>query len=265
MSSRVFSIVFVGMWSAWVVATAKLSASEDPVGDVFMVPDPSVPGAYTAPDMVSVEVYCQSGNVIIRLQFLDETLAADDLSDPTFQKQLYGRVDLGADAPGMALASYKSTLTLNPSFLDVDAYIDFGTVDGDLVSLFDGDDGLLGAVPVCFAFDTVRVAIPEPLIPHPESIIRAVVLVRNLFQDTWDMFPNGDGNTMIQESPSYEPGDFDYDGDVDLADFGAFQLCFTDDNGEGLGSGCAVFDFDFDCDVDLDDFSTFLPALAGPS
>jgi hypothetical protein len=257
-------MALVGMWSVCVVATT-LSASEDPVGDVFMAPDPSVPGASTAPDVVSVEVYRQSGNVTIRLRFAGETLAADDLSDPTFQKQLYGRVDLGADAPGMALTSCKSTLTLNPSFLDVDAYIDFGTVDGDLVSLFDGDDGLVGAVPVCFAFDTVRVVIPETLIPYPESMTRAVVLVRNLFQDTWDVFPNGDGNTMIQESPSYEPGDFDYDGDVDLADFGAFQLCFTDDNGEGLGSGCAVFDLDIDCDVDLDDFSTFLPALAGPS
>lgn len=265
MSSRVFSMALVGVWLAWVVSTASLFASDDPVGDVFMAPDPSVPGASAAPDVVFVEVYRQSGTVIIRLQLADETLAADDLSDPTFQKQLYGRVDLGADAPGMALTSYKSTLTLNPSFLDVDAYIDFGTVDGDLVSLFDGDDGLLGAVPVCFAFDTVRVAIPETLIPHPESTAEAVVLVRNLFQDTWDMFPNGDGNTIIQENSSCEPGDFDCDGDVDLADFGAFQLCFTGDNGEGLGSGCAVFDFDIDCDVDLDDFSTFLPALAGPS
>jgi len=264
MSSRVFSIALVGMWSVWVVATARLFASDDPVGDVFMAPDPSVPGACVAPDVVFVEVYRQSGNVVIRLQFAGETLAADDLSDPTFLKQLYGRVDLGADAQGMALTSCKSTLTLNPSFLDVDVYIDIGTVDGDLVSLFDGDDGLLGAVPVCFAFDTVRAVIPEALIPHPESTTRAVVLVRNLFQDTYDMFPNGDGNTTIQESPSCEPGDSDCDGDVDLANVGAFQLCFTDNNGERLGSGCEVFDFDLDCDVDLDDLDAFLPWLAGP-
>lgn len=257
-------MVIVGMSSAWVLATARLSAWDDPVGDVFMAPDPSVPGSSVAPDVVCVEVYRQSGNVIIRLQFTGETLAADDLSDPTFLKQLYGRVDLGADAQGMALTSYKSTLTLNPSFLDVDAYIDFGTVDANLVSLFDGDDGLLGTVPACFAFDTVRAVIPDVLIPHPESTTRAVVLVRNLFQDTWDMFPNGDGNTTIQESPSCEPGDSDCDGDVDLANVGAFQLCFADNNGERLGSGCEVFDFDFDCDVDLDDLDAFLPWLAGP-
>lgn len=265
MLCRRCSLVLVGMWSVLVVATVRLSASDDPVGDVFIAPDPAVPGVSTAPDLVYVEVYRQSGNVILRLQFAGETLAADDLSDPTFQKQLYGRVDLGADAPGMALASCKSTLTLNPSFLDVEAYIDFGTVDGDHVSLFDGDDGLLGAVPVCFAFDTVRVAIPETLIPQPEDITRAVMLVRNLFQDTWDMFPNGDGNTMILESASCEPEDVDCDGDVDLADFGALQLCFTGDDGEGLDSGCDLCDFDIDCGVDLDDFGTFLPTLTGPS
>lgn len=264
MSSRVFSIALVGMWSVSVVATARLSASDDPVGDVFLAPDPLIPGASAAPDVVFVEVYHQSGNVIIRLQFEGETLAADDLSDPTFQKQLYGRVDLGADAQGMALTSYKSTLTLNPSFLDVDAYIDFRTVDAALVSLFGSDDGLLGAAPVCFAFDTVRAVIPEALIPHPESTTRAVVLLRNLFQDTWDMFPNGDGNTTIQDSPSCKPGDFDCDGDVDLADFGAFQLCFTSNNGERLGSACDVFDFDLDCEVDLVDLDAFVPWLAGP-
>ncbi len=256
--------MLVGLCSTLVVATARLSASDDPLGDVFMAPDPTVPGVSAAPDLVYVEVYRQSGNVVVRLKFADETLAADDLSDPTFQKQLYGRVDLGADAPGMALTSAKSTLTLNPSFLDVAAYIEFETVEEDHVSLFDSDDGLLGVVSVCFAFDTVRVVIPEMLLPRPDDVTRAIMLVHNLFQDTWDMFPNGNGNTVILGSAGCEPEDVDCDGDVDLADFGAFQLCFTGNDGEGLDSGCDLCDFDIDCEVDLDDLGMFVPVLTGP-
>ena len=57
------------------------------------------------------------------------------------------------------------------------------------------------------------------------------------------------------------PGqDFDADGDVDVNDFAAFQLCF---NGAGrpwpseAGPKCACFDEDDDDDVDVNDFAAF--------
>ncbi len=59
-------------------------------------------------------------------------------------------------------------------------------------------------------------------------------------------------------------GDFDFDGDVDIFDLDAFQLCFTGPGPAAPGPGCQVFDFQPDDDVDLEDFSAFRAALTGP-
>ncbi len=59
-------------------------------------------------------------------------------------------------------------------------------------------------------------------------------------------------------------GDVDVDGDRDLADFAAFQCCFT---GDGLGyasPGCGVFDADADGDIDEADFGPLRQILASP-
>jgi|GEM_PF-4870147 len=66
------------------------------------------------------------------------------------------------------------------------------------------------------------------------------------------------------------PGDFDWDGDVDLNDYAVFFDCFA---GPGAAPqpkppttprGClAVFDFDDDKDIDLCDFGGFGSAFTG--
>jgi hypothetical protein len=57
--------------------------------------------------------------------------------------------------------------------------------------------------------------------------------------------------------------DFDGDGDVDLADFSAFQACFNGPN-RPPAEGCAVdADFDNDDDVDLADFGVFQACFNG--
>lgn len=56
-------------------------------------------------------------------------------------------------------------------------------------------------------------------------------------------------------------GDCDEDGDIDLVDFGSFQLCFS---GAGPAApGCECADFDQDGDVDLIDFGEFQLAFTG--
>ncbi|HUU84878.1 MAG TPA: hypothetical protein VM243_15370 [Phycisphaerae bacterium] len=60
------------------------------------------------------------------------------------------------------------------------------------------------------------------------------------------------------------PGDFDLDVDIDLYDFGVFQVCFTDEGGGPLGAGCDTFDFDSDSDVDISDYGRFESLLTGP-
>ena len=59
-------------------------------------------------------------------------------------------------------------------------------------------------------------------------------------------------------------GDCDDDGDVDLQDFFAFQVCYTGPNGT-INPGCECTDFDGDGDTDLQDFVGFHVAYTGPS
>lgn len=58
--------------------------------------------------------------------------------------------------------------------------------------------------------------------------------------------------------------DFDFDGDRDLIDAAAFQVCFTGDGIFSCDAGCEVFDFDGDRDVDTDDWNSLEPVLNGP-
>jgi hypothetical protein len=70
------------------------------------------------------------------------------------------------------------------------------------------------------------------------------------------------GFWSISFEPTFLPGDSDGDNDVDIVDFGAFQLCFTG-SGETLAPGCEWADFDGDGDVDLIDFGAFQIAFTG--
>jgi hypothetical protein len=72
------------------------------------------------------------------------------------------------------------------------------------------------------------------------------------------------------DESDFVPGDHDADGDVDLLDFGGFQLCYTGacsaapcDPALYPDSGCRIMDFDFDGDVDLLDFGQFQLAFTG--
>ena len=53
------------------------------------------------------------------------------------------------------------------------------------------------------------------------------------------------------------------DSCASLADFAAFQVCFSGDNG-GVGVGCETLDAEPDGDVDLDDLTALLYTLVGP-
>ena len=58
-------------------------------------------------------------------------------------------------------------------------------------------------------------------------------------------------------------GDFDFDGDVDLADFQEFNACLTGPDNGPVISGCEVFDANTDDDVDLADFGEFQMSFTG--
>jgi hypothetical protein len=62
----------------------------------------------------------------------------------------------------------------------------------------------------------------------------------------------------------FVPGDFDGDGNVDLADYADFAACLQGpDVTYGAGDCCLAGDADADLDVDLVDFSVIQPLMGG--
>jgi len=59
------------------------------------------------------------------------------------------------------------------------------------------------------------------------------------------------------------PGDFDWDGDVDLSDFGHLQACLTDSGVWVTDPNCIGCNLDGDYDVDGDDVPVFLKCISG--
>ncbi len=60
-------------------------------------------------------------------------------------------------------------------------------------------------------------------------------------------------------------GDFDRDHDVDVADLAALQMCFADQELDGVVSPpCRIFDMELDGDVDLDDFAAIVTRFGAP-
>ena len=72
--------------------------------------------------------------------------------------------------------------------------------------------------------------------------------------------------TARQASGSpYGVGDYDHDGDVDQADFGHFQTCFSGEFQPQEDPSCqdAKLGATQDDDVDMEDFTVFLQCFAG--
>ncbi len=58
--------------------------------------------------------------------------------------------------------------------------------------------------------------------------------------------------------------DHDSDGDVDLADFGSLQRCFSGSGAQAAGPCTDLFDDDADGDLDLTDLAVFVSNITGP-
>ncbi|MCP4589738.1 MAG: hypothetical protein GY842_03250 [bacterium] len=74
------------------------------------------------------------------------------------------------------------------------------------------------------------------------------------------------GDPLAPLPPEDRTGDFDDDGDVDLADFARLQSCYTGQNTglEVLSSFCAELDTDADGDVDSADHGGFVTSMTDP-
>jgi hypothetical protein len=73
------------------------------------------------------------------------------------------------------------------------------------------------------------------------------------------------GRLDIGADEWFNPGDFDGDGDVDLLDFAAFQICYTgNETVTAFTDECVVFDADNDHRINLTDFAEFQLLFTGP-
>ncbi len=87
--------------------------------------------------------------------------------------------------------------------------------------------------------------------PYPQFI--------DLAADVYGLGTNAPEQMEIIEIELPYQGDFDVDGDVDMADFGFLQRCFSgaDTPPPADPPGCVACDLDGDGDVDIEDFSAF--------
>jgi hypothetical protein len=67
----------------------------------------------------------------------------------------------------------------------------------------------------------------------------------------------------VRSFVTWQPGDTDLDGDVDMEDFGRFQTCLRGPGVEQPDADCTRARLDNDPDVDLDDLAIFKACLSG--
>ncbi|HON65896.1 MAG TPA: M6 family metalloprotease domain-containing protein [Phycisphaerae bacterium] len=84
--------------------------------------------------------------------------------------------------------------------------------------------------------------------------------------DACDACPNTIPSASVDENgcPPAIRGDFDRDGDVDQADFGYLQACYSGDSVPQYRAACANAKLDGDADVDANDLALFLSCWSGP-
>ncbi len=98
------------------------------------------------------------------------------------------------------------------------------------------------------------------LITRPDNPVRDEDLANmrrkmEVWPRAWSDSTGGRSTVRVHFGELLPNGDFDFDGDVDMRDFGRFQACFV---GAGIPTPigpCRAGDFNGDTDIDLDDFT----------
>ena len=179
----------------------------------------------------------------------------------------YFMVDTGAQI-SLVRSFVAGQLGLDPA--NPEFTVEVVGVAGDVVIApgFYLDSLKLDATPDQVQFSQVPVIILD--VPAIEGGTLDGIVGTNAFYNRNLAFkPQLGGNSVIQVSgpvaaiPNY--GDFDSDGDVDLADFGYFRSCFNGPNREPTTANCTNADADQDGDVDLSDFGMFSSCFNGPN
>ncbi len=103
--------------------------------------------------------------------------------------------------------------------------------------------------------------VPRPWLPNGTFDTVVLDVDRDGILDIW--VGSCDGNRLFMGT-GFIPGDLDDDGDVDLLDLSMWLDCVTGPSAGPLPAACLRADFDFDDDVDAADFARFQLAYTGP-
>ena len=176
-------------------------------------------------------------------------------------------------APGAILARAPATSSISLGFSEA---VSFATADFAVVgqragaqAATVGYDSATHTVTLAFAgglpaADTYTVTVRDAV----QSMAAGLSLDGEMSSPaTPAALPSGDGQpggNAVFRFTIAATGDFDLDGDVDLADFGLFQACFNGPNQPPPACN-ADADFDGDADVDLVDFGAFQACFNGPN
>ncbi len=108
-----------------------------------------------------------------------------------------------------------------------------------------------------------QVYLPSP-VPGVYSIAAVASAVNSIGPQGYALVVTGDVLAGASTVAEYF-GDYDSDGDVDLADYSFFQTCFSGSGHPVSQPACQVFDSDGDNDIDEVDLQAIRYALRGPN
>ncbi|MCK4659958.1 MAG: PEP-CTERM sorting domain-containing protein [Phycisphaerae bacterium] len=177
------------------LAVGEALGAPDPVGDQFN-PYGLPPGS--APDLVEVSVIRDAGNLSVTLECDAPVYPADDFAH--WDLRILGRIDFGVGDDGSAADSYKSQWYSDPSYLDVLAFLSLNDVADGQIPLYDDGVTVLAYLPISFESTIVSVVVPEALLPDLADGFD--VLVHDIDEMSWDVFPNGPGHADVVPEPS---------------------------------------------------------------
>ncbi len=125
---------------------------------------------------------------------------------------------------------------------------------------FDGDDGDAAIAKDNGVYRSMFWGFPFEAIGSADD--RRVLMSTVLDWCAAAQVPDCNGNGVPDDAEAL--ADYDMDCDVDMADFGSLQLCYTGPNLPFPMPLCSVFDNDDDGDIDVLDVADYFTAVTGP-
>jgi len=192
-----------------------------------------------------IEVRDPSGTILATYTYDALGRRATQVKDGTTTRFVYdGGAEGGAGDPsgGRVIAEYDAAGTLQRYYVGGPTYVDEHVLLHEVAGPAAGEFYYLHAA--LYSITGLTSAAGAPVVRY-----------------TYDAY--GVPRVVGGSGPGVPPfGDADGDGDLDLADFAAFQVCYGG-SGVPYGPGCDIFDANLDGDVDHRDLRVFLVLLDG--